>query len=226
MIDLGKRRRILSSAPRGGGFVRSRYVLNYQVPANPISISNASSSKCGNASRYLRRIAETVGADSRCVALMTAVPMKHLVALREEAAGLWVEGFLTVGVTNAVRAGEPTAHNRADGPGTINIVLVTNARLATSAMVCAVQVATEAKTAALFKARVPSCTGRAGATGTGTDVTVVVSGEGPYLRYSGTHTELGAMIGRLVGRGVRDGLLKAVRKSLLVTYLASPRLRS
>jgi len=61
------------------------------------------------------------------------------------------------------------SNDRGTYPGTINLILVTNARLSVSAMVGMVQVATEAKTAALFDADVKSWTGRSGATGTGTD---------------------------------------------------------
>jgi adenosylcobinamide amidohydrolase len=137
---------------------------------------------------------------------MTAVPIRRLVALREQAEGLWVEGFFTAGVTNAVRAGDSIGTEQEYGPGTINMVLVTNARLTRSAMVCAVQVVTEAKTAALFRANVHCSRGKAGATGTGTDATVIVCGDGPSLRFSGTHTMIGMMLGRLVLRGLQKGL--------------------
>jgi iron complex transport system ATP-binding protein len=137
---------------------------------------------------------------------MTAVSLDRLMVCREQEEDLWVEGFFTVGVTNAVRAGEPIglAERRCvpQGAGTINIILITNASLTVSAMITAVQVATESKTAALLEAGVPSWTGRPGATGTGTDAVVVVGGDGPFMRYSGTHTMIGALIGRLVGRAV------------------------
>ena len=71
--------------------------------------------------------------------------------------------------------------------------------------------ATESKTAELLSERVPSWTGLPGATGTGTDAVVVASGvqgEGMALRYSGTHTLFGEMIGRLVRRGVGEGLAR------------------
>jgi adenosylcobinamide amidohydrolase len=144
---------------------------------------------------------------------MTAVPIQRLVVMRQEGSGIWVEGFFTVGVSNAVKAGEPTDSEITKpellAPGTINIVLVTNARLARPAMVGAVQVATESKTAALLAARVRSWTGRRWATGTGTDAVVVVSGEGQPHRFSGTHTKIGELIGQLVLRGVLNGLLLA-----------------
>jgi iron complex transport system ATP-binding protein len=128
-----------------------------------------------------------------------------------------VECFCTVGVTNAVRAGElPIADSRLRRPvGTINIILVTNARLTASAMVGAVQVATESKAAVLLERAIRSSVSPAIATGTGTDAVVVACGlrtDGPMLRYSGTHTEIGAMIGRLVRSGVLLGLDRANRQ--------------
>jgi adenosylcobinamide amidohydrolase len=148
---------------------------------------------------------------------MTAVSMKQLVADREESGGLWVECLCTVGVTNAVRAGEPSVLRQGSlcrpAAGTINIIVITNAILSTPAMVGAIQVATESKTAALIDRKIPSWTGCPGATGTGTDAVVIASAVrgGPKLKYSGTHTEIGAMIGRLVNRSVLIGLDRARR---------------
>jgi adenosylcobinamide hydrolase len=214
MIDLGKQRTILSSAPRGGGLVRARYILNHQVPTDlvqPVTIPRPTSKRVwGDPSRYLGRLATDLGMGSQCVALMTAVSLKDLVILREESADIWVEGFFTVGVSNAVRAGEPNGAAERDAEcsslGTINIVLITNARLAIPAMVGAVQVATESKTATLLAESVPGYGGQS-ATGTGTDAIVIVNGEGPAHRYSGTHTKMGELIGRVVARGVLSGLL-------------------
>nr|MBI3611641.1 adenosylcobinamide amidohydrolase [Nitrospirota bacterium] len=218
LIDLEKRLKILSSAPCHGGLVRARYIMNHQVQANPVAAPAVSSGgKWTDPARYLKQVAGELGVVGEAVALMTAVPMKQLVTLREGADGLWVEGFVTVGVTNAVRAGDPVKavkEERRAKPGTINIILVTNARLADSAMVGAVQVLTESKTATLLAAGVISWTGRQGATGTGTDAAVIACGagrNGPRLRYSGTHTKMGELIGRLVMRGVNEGLKRSER---------------
>lgn len=216
VVDLGQAKRVLSSAPHHGGFVRARYILNHQV--EPPSEASKSMYQC-DPGRYLNRVAASLGIHERCVGLMTAVPMTQLVALREEEKhnGLWVECFCTVGVTNAVKAGEPPADPRFRRlGGTINIILVTNACLAASAMVGVVQVATESKAAVLHERAIRSSVSTAIATGTGTDAVVVACGlrtEGPVLRYSGTHTEIGAMIGRLVQSGVRSGLGRADRWS-------------
>jgi adenosylcobinamide hydrolase len=160
----------------------------------------------GDPTRYLGLVAETLSAPQPCVGLMTAVLMRRLIVLREQWENLWVEGFFTVGVTNAVRAGEPTGERPTSSAGTINIILVTNAALSTSAMVTLVQVITESKTASLLAQNVPSHSGRPGATGTGTDAVVIASGDDGRLRYSGTHTKIGELAGRLVMKGVTRGL--------------------
>lgn len=211
IVDLSARMRVLSSAPRGGGLRTTRYILNHQVPPNPPGAGVRENWE--HPSRYLRRLAERLGVESDCVGLMTAVPMTQLVAHREERKGLWVEGFATVGVTNAVRAGEPVRRMQGEPSGatagTINLILVTNGCLAVPAMVGAVQVATESKTGVLRDHAVPSWTGLAGATGTGTDAVVVASalrGNGPWHPYAGTHTEIGSMIGRVVAECLLQGL--------------------
>jgi adenosylcobinamide hydrolase len=218
IIDLGKMYRIVSSAPRRGGIVRARSILNHQVPANPLTRDRQDMRKWCDPARYLGHLAMRLNAVMPIVGLMTAVPMKQLVVDREQSGAILVECFCTVGVTNAVRAGEQAVVKGrmppCDQPGTINIILVTNATLAVSAMVGAVQVATESKTATLIKNKIRSTSGRACfATGTGTDAVVLASSlEGNYrVRYSGTHTEIGSMIGRLVARCVQKGLSRSAR---------------
>lgn len=216
LIDLEKRLKVLSSASCHGGLVRARYIMNHQVQANPVAAPVVPSRcKWTDPAKYLKQVAGELGVPGEAVALMTAVSLKQLVTLREAEDNLWVEGFVTVGVTNAVRAGDPVKPAKGDRrtkPGTINIILVTNARLADWTMVGVVQVMTESKAAVLLAAGVPSWTGRGGATGTGTDAVVIACGasrDGPQIRYSGTHTKIGELVGRLVSRGVKKGLARS-----------------
>lgn len=218
IVDLGGVRSVLSSAPRAGGVTRARYILNHQVAAKPIGKDDhgrGTRARNADPARALSQLARSLGIHDKFVGLMTAVLMEDVVTVREAHGQIWVEGFVTVGTSNAVRAGEPVILNQSNDrgtyPGTINLILVTNVRLSVSAMVGMVQVATEAKTAALFDADVKSWTGRSGATGTGTDAVVVVSGEGAPQRYSGTHTVLGELVGRVVGASVTEGLARYVR---------------
>ena len=218
IVDLGGVRSVLSSAPRAGGMTRARYILNHQVAAKPVEKGDRgrrTGAREGDPARALSHLAISLGIRDKFVGLMTAVLIEDVVTVREVHGQIWVEGFVTVGTSNAVRAGEPVILNQSNDrgtyPGTINVILVTNARLSVSAMVGMVQVATEAKTAALFDADVKSWTGRSGATGTGTDAVVVVSGDGVPQRYSGTHTVLGELVGRVVGTSVTEGLARFVR---------------
>lgn len=218
IVDLGDLRSILSSAPRAGGITRARYILNHQVAAKSIGKDHYNQDagvQCADPARTLSKLAVSLGLHDKFVGLMTAVSLADLVTVRETDGQIWVEGFVTVGTSNAVRAGEPvTLRQRTNSraqPGTINLILVTNARLSASAMVGMVQVATEAKTAVLIHAKVKSWTGCPGATGTGTDAVVVVSGKGPPMRYSGTHTVLGELVGRVIGTAVTEGLARYVR---------------
>ena len=213
IVDLGGLRTVLSSAPRAGGVTRVRYILNHQVAANSIAKGDREkNARCADPARTLSQLALSLGIRDPFVGLMTAVSLADLVTVREAHDELWVEGFVTVGTSNAVRAGEPVVlGQRMDSQtqaGTINLILVTNARLSISAMVGMVQVATEAKTAVLLRAKVKSWTGRSGATGTGTDAVVVVSGNGSRQRYSGTHTVLGELVGRAIETAVTDGLAR------------------
>ena len=210
--------RVLSSAPMCGGLQRTRYILNHQVcpdlDEKKVGQTAQSATSGEHPSRTLRRVGATLGIQEPCVGLMTAVPMTQLVVAREESNGVWIECFATVGVTNAVRAGEPPLHGPVarQRPGTINVILVTNGCLSHAAMVGAVQVVTESKTGALRDHAVPSWTGRPGATGTGTDAVVIASAchrRGPWLPYSGTHTAIGSLIGLVVGHCVTQGLAQA-----------------
>lgn len=221
IVDLGCIRSVLSSAPRAGGMTRARYVLNHQVAANPIDRDDPGmgvGARCPDPARTLRTLATSLGIRDKFVGLMTAVSLADLVTVREAFDQIWVEGFVTVGTSNAVRAGEPVTPrlltNSCTHPGTINVILVTNARLSDAAMVGMVQVATEAKTAVLLRAKVKSWTGRPGATGTGTDAVVIVRGNGPPLRYSGTHTVLGELVGRMIRAAVTEGLARYARRQI------------
>lgn len=214
VIDLGGKSRVLSSAPQGGGFTSVSHILNHQVESNPIA--NTLHRAHGDPVRTLRRLAIRLGVKQGTVGLMTAVPMKQLVTARVSSGAVWVECFATVGVTNAVRAGErpetDVRRSQAAGPGTINLIVVTNVCLSSAAMVGAVQVVTESKTGVLRDHAVPSWTGQPGATGTGTDAVVIacrLRGQGTWHAYSGTHTMIGALIGRAVTRCVTRGLAKA-----------------
>ncbi len=110
----------------------------------------------------------------------------------------------TVGLGNALRAGDPT------GPvariGTINLLCHVSVPLSDEALLEAMSIATEARTAAILDAAVPSVRSGAPATGTGTDCIVLAA---PIaLRretYAGKHTRIGHVVGAAVSEAVRRG---------------------
>ncbi|HMS86692.1 MAG TPA: adenosylcobinamide amidohydrolase, partial [Nitrospira sp.] len=132
VIELEGRKRVLSSAPQGGGLTVASYILNHQVEATPL-VAGKQSMPFQEPGRCLRALATRMGIHAPTVGLMTAVPMTQVVTARAAWDGLWVECFATVGVTNAVRAGEwpprGPGSKRSTTPGTINLMLITNGSL-------------------------------------------------------------------------------------------------
>lgn len=146
----------------------------------------------------------------------TAADMDNLSFVTLKQGPFTVAALVTAGAkTNALRAGtDMSDYVEGQEPhGTINIILLTNARLTVGAMAQAMVVLTEGKTAALEDLKVPSSyTKNAQATGTGTDSIIVVSGpsdqNGPHATYVGGHSMLGSLIGKAAYVAVVDALGK------------------
>ncbi len=118
--------------------------------------------------------------------LLTAVEMKNLQTLADAC----VTAFITAGLTN------PSSFK------TINIILVSSAKLSEGAMAGAIITATEAKTRALLDYEF-------NLTGTTTDAVVIAyenCGEGEPILYSGPATQFGKRVMKLVRIGVKDAL--------------------
>ena len=79
--------------------------------------------------------------------------------------------------------------------GTINIIVITSASLTGSALIEALLITTEAKSAALQEAGIMSPVSNKLATGTDTDSVAVVSGPGPGdVKYCGKHVLFGELL--------------------------------
>jgi iron complex transport system ATP-binding protein len=188
----------LSSSFFGGGFRRVRHILNAQVAEDYGS---------DNPAADLRAIAARCGVTDAFVGLLTAVPLRDARMVCAEEAGLRVALLLTAGVGNATSAG--ISQPFACGPGTINTIVLLDARLTRGAMVNAVLTLTEAKTAVLQEMGVRTPDG-ALATGTSTDtVTVAMTGRGPAHPYAGPATLPGWLIARTLRQALKEALLAA-----------------
>ena len=145
-------------------------------------------------------------------ALLTSRPLRHHVLRRAEVGGAVVECLATVGLSNGERVG--TRRQAGQGLwGTINLAARISTPLSEGALVEALSIAVEARTAAVMETAPRSRDAAAGPvaspitgpiTGTGTDCAVVAAPPGAGA-YAGLHTPLGEALGRSVYAAVRQG---------------------
>lgn len=135
------------------------------------------------------------------VHLMTSRDIRHH-HLAEAGSGLVKAACLaTVGLGNAGRVG---ARPATTSPfGTINLLVHVDRPLASGAMIEAISIATQARTAAIIDLDW-RLDGRP-ATGTGTDCIVVATPHGEGEQFAGLHTDTGAALGRAVYNAVHEG---------------------
>lgn len=191
IADLGRSRRVLSFAPHRPGFRRARHILWRQV-------RDADLTPGFDATAWLAAEMAGIGHGAD-VGMMTSRGLEHAVTVQAGPASC----LATVGLGNAERVGHRRAAPR-QGYGTINIAVLVEAGLTGAAMIEALSIAAEARTAAVLGARVALPSGLA--TGTGTDCIALACDAGSG-RFAGLHTELGEAI----GRAVHDAVLRGAR---------------
>lgn len=214
---VSQRRRVLST---NDGFIDALAVVNHS--AHPelwkkVCQEMKTEHEVGGKvySRKIKEnIAERLGIRSEDIAQMaTAADMDNLAVVTKTFKPFTVTALVTAGAkTNALRTGlDEGTHVEGDVPkGTVNILIITNARLTDGAAARAIVTATEAKTAAFEDLKIPSSyTKTVQATGTGTDSVIVVSGTtGPRVTYTGGHSRIGELIGKAVYKAVIEALGK------------------
>lgn len=145
------------------------------------------------------------------VIMLTAVPQQNMVYGYCDdyiPMACWV----TAGVSNALAVGDPARWREKQIAGTVNMVLLIDAKLHPSALVSAFMLVTEAKVKAFYDLGIKSRESEEIATGTGTDCIAVASkkaGKDPF-RFSGTHTVFGEKIGRLVLSTIKQAIEKNI----------------
>jgi adenosylcobinamide amidohydrolase len=128
--------------------------------------------------------------------------------------GIRARCIATVGLGNALRAGDPPGVG--GRIGTINLLLHVDTPLTDQALLEASAIVTEAKAAAMMEAGISSRRSGRPATGTGTDCTVVTckvqQSRGQRMVYAGKHTQIGSLIGdaafQATSRGIAAWLLE------------------
>lgn len=195
-VQSRERLTVLSSSFFGGGFQHVHHILNAKVAEDYCSDAPAAD---------LRATAGRCGVNDPFVGMLTAVPLRKARLAFSAEKGLRVGVLATAGVNNATSAG--ISRPCEARPGTINVILLLDAKLTRSAMLNAIITATEAKCAVLNEMDIRTPDGGL-ATGTSTDtVTVAATGHGPTQPYAGPATVLGWLIARMVRQAVRESLL-------------------
>jgi adenosylcobinamide amidohydrolase len=202
VVRFDKPHRVASWAIVGGGLGGADAVAWRQVDESQLRPPV-------DAARWLRARMSEEGLH-RTVGLLTSRDLEAWVEATKATAGVAARCVATVGMGNALRAGDPP------GPcariGTINALVCVDAELSQSALIEGLAIATEAKTAAVLESGTRSRRTGLPATGTGTDCLVIAApvGTGRAAAYAGKHTEIGAAIGAAVfdavGHGVRRWL--------------------
>ncbi|GBD47385.1 adenosylcobinamide amidohydrolase [Methylopila sp. Yamaguchi] len=137
------------------------------------------------------------------VGMMTSRDVRRRRVAGAASGGASARCLATVGLGNASRVGEPSPPPR-EAWGTINLLVACSVPLTDAALVEALSIAVEARTAAVM------ASGRAvdggAATGTGTDCVVVAAPLGdPAANFAGLHTDVGVAIGAAVYEAVKNG---------------------
>ena len=237
---------VLSWAPLRGGFTRVNLMVNHQVELGERAATEAPQAHLRGIVRRLRcdprsagalgcagnsigakTTADAVGAVG-AVGMMTGAKVARVGYAKLEREGLAIGAWSTAGCSNALRVGDratvgvpravETKTRRAQTlePGTINIIVAISQPLSRSALAEALQIAVEARVAAVQKAGVTSVLSGAVATGTGTDCIAVAapialpSNRANTIIYCGKHTLPGELIGRAVMRSCGTALARTL----------------
>jgi adenosylcobinamide amidohydrolase len=198
IVDLGAVHEVASWAIVNSGRRRARQVAWLRV-------NNADLPPDVDPRRLLaERLAERGMSDA--VGLLTSGLIENYAEARASRDDIAAHAIATVGLSNALRIGDPPGQ----GPvaGTINIVCWISASLSEEAALEALSLVAEARTAAVAESQVPSRRTHASATGTGTDCVVLAwpPTSGRPADYAGKHTAIGHVIGATVLESVRAGI--------------------
>jgi ABC-type Fe3+-hydroxamate transport system substrate-binding protein/adenosylcobinamide amidohydrolase len=203
VIDLEEPMRVLSTLDGAREGVRT--VANHHAPP-PCWGALHELGPAGYGERVLRTLERS--ADSASL-LFTGADLENLAVRSESCKELEVHALVTAGVSgNALRVSEDQGSFYE--PGTINAIVMANARLTERAMARAVISATEAKTAALQDLDIRSSQDPSHqATGTGTDNVIIVEGRGAHtVDGAGGHCKMGELISKAVYRAVIEAIGK------------------
>ncbi|MCP8316874.1 MAG: bifunctional adenosylcobinamide hydrolase/alpha-ribazole phosphatase CbiS [archaeon] len=190
--------KVLSSAVLNGGLCKARAIINHHVPK---------SFDHRDPEGVLRNLAKGLGLTDDTVGFMTAVEIHNLAIRVEKAKELTVSALVTAGLSYPATAGDDIT--RTDKVSTINIILLIDGNLTEGCMINCIQTAIEAKTVALRELDIRSRFSNSVASGSTSDaIAVACTGIGEPIKFAGTGTEIGIMMGKAVKEATKEAIQK------------------
>lgn len=213
IIRLPAGRNALTTSWINGGYRENlEAVFNHQL-----NQQNINDLEEGNIADFMKITAVELGLNPESVTgLITIASMENYAISNKIYRDLEVTAIVTAGIeVNGGRAGDPASYYEENGKyefkvGTINTILIINARLCESTLARAMMTAVEAKTVALQQLMAQSRYSSGIATGSGTDKISVISNmkSDNCLTNAGKHSKLGELIGRSVIEATSEALAK------------------
>jgi adenosylcobinamide amidohydrolase len=187
----------LSWALYGGGLHKSQQIAWIQVGPYDLTIDT-----CPR--EFLQHRLDTIGATD-ALGFMTSARIEHYSQCSATVGEVTAITVATVGLGNALRAGDPSRSSLR--VGTINCACLVDTALSLEAMLEAMVISAEAKTAAVLESGLRSAISGEPATGTGTDCHAIACPDRKQqTSYAGKHTDVGSAIGASVFNAVQKGV--------------------
>ena len=223
------KRHVISTGPNNGGYREDlQAVFNRDDNPGP---GMACVMKDDSYEKHMDLVAlEDLGLDpEKCSGLSTAASMENVSIKTMSYRSLTVTAIVTAGIEhNGGRPGDPAAYYEENGtfysleekekedqfptplPGTINIILHTNACLDAGTLARTIITVTEAKEAALQELIAASSNSTGLATGSGTDGIITICNPESSLKLTnaGKGSKLGELIGKTVMEAVKEALFR------------------
>lgn len=196
VVRFAEPQRVASWAMIGGGLRRARTVAWVEVADEELRPPI-------DAGELARARLDAAGVGD-VVTLMTSRDLRAYVDVDRAYRDVACRCIATVGLGNALRAGDPPGP--AGRIGTINVLCAVSIPMTDEALLEALALASEARALAIREVDVPSPLSGLPASGTGTDCIVIAAPDtAERQRYAGKHTELGHVVGAAVHEAVRSG---------------------
>jgi len=194
---LPEKMKTLSWALQGGGWRQAQTIAWVQV--GPYDLTR---DVCPQ--EFLQQKLARIGAQD-ALGFMTSARIEQYTQCRVTVGEVTAHAVVTVGLGNALRAGDPS--RMTSRVGTINCACIVDEALSLEAMLEAMVISAEAKTAAVLESGIRSVMTGEPATGTGTDCHAIACPDRAVLNpYAGKHTAVGSAIGAAVFTAVEKGV--------------------